>query len=118
VEEVAAPVAEAQEEVATVETVAEASAESGTEAKPEAESVAEAAVTVASEETAPVSFEELFKLRPEIVNPVAEDDDELKKDKKDKKGKKSVEYQFDETRGEVVGRKKHKRGDGAWEEDI
>jgi hypothetical protein len=118
VEEVAAPVAEAPEEVATVETAAEAPAESGTEEKPEAEAVAEAPVTAAGEEAAPVSFEELFKLRPEIVNPVVEDDDELKKDKKDKKGKKSVEYQFDETRGEVVGRKKHKRGDGAWEEDI
>ena len=34
--------------------------------------------------------------------------------KKGKKGKKSVEYQFDEDRGEVVGRKKHKRGDVDW----
>jgi len=83
----------------------------------ETEPIVPAPATTEVEEGAPVSFEELFKLRPEIVNPVAEDDDELKKDKKEKKGKKSVEYQFDEDRGEVVGRKKHKRGDGTWEEE-
>jgi N utilization substance protein A len=99
------------------ETVAEAPA--GPEVVEEkSEAVVEAPAAAEAGETAPVSFEELFKLRPEIVNTVAEDDDELKKDKKEKKGKKSVEYQFDEDRGEVVGRKKHKRGDGTWEEDI
>jgi N utilization substance protein A len=103
--EAEAPVAEVPAEATSVEAAA------GTEV------VAEASSTTAGEETAPVSFEELFKLRPEIVNPVAEDDDDVKKDKKDKKGKKSVEYQFDEDRGEVVGRKKHKRGDGTWEEE-
>ena len=65
------------------------------------------------EEAAPeATFEELFKLRPESFKPGAEEDD--KGDKKGKKGKKSVEYQFDEDRGEVVGRKKHKRGDVDW----
>ena len=59
-----------------------------------------------------LSFEELFKLRPETFRPGAEEED--KTDKKGKKGKKSVEYQFDEDRGEVVGRKKHKRGDAEW----
>lgn len=58
------------------------------------------------------SFEELFKLRPETFRPGAEEED--KTDKKGKKGKKSVEYQFDENRGEVVGHKKHKRGDADW----
>jgi N utilization substance protein A len=111
--EAAAPETEAEA------PVVEASAETAVEAAaaPETEPVAETPTTAPTEETAPVSFEELFKLRPEIVNPVAEDDDDLKKDKKDKKGKKSVEYQFDEDRGEVVGRKKHKRGDGTWEEE-
>lgn len=114
IEEAPAPVAEAAEEVATAETVAEAPAESEV-----AEEKAEAPVAAEGTETAPVSFEELFKLRPEIINAATEDEDELKKEKKEKKGKKSVEYQFDETRGEVVGRKKHKRGDGsAWEEDV
>ena len=69
--------------------------------------------TVPGEEpAAEVSFEELFKLRPESFKPGAEEED--KSDKKGKKGKKSVEYQFDEDRGEVVGRKKHKRGDVDW----
>jgi len=119
IEEAAAPVAEAPAEAAPVNAVADASAESvATGEKPEAEAVAETPVAATGEETVPASFEELFKLRPDIANPVAEDDDELKKDKKDKKGKKSVEYQFDEARGEVVGRKKHKRDDGVWEEDV
>jgi transcription termination/antitermination protein NusA len=117
-----APVVEVPVEVApaeaSAEAVAEAPAEAGTVVEETPEAVAETPAATEAEETAPVSFEELFKLRPEITNAVVEDDDELKKDKKEKKGKKSVEYQFDEDRGEVVGRKKHKRGDGTWEEDV
>lgn len=112
-----AEVADAGAETTPVDTATQAAAESDAAGEtPQAEAVAEVPVAAGSEETAPASFEELFKLRPEIVAPVADDDEELKKDKK--KGKKSVEYQFDETRGEVVGRKKHKRGDGTWEEDV
>lgn len=116
-EEPVAVVAEAAAEAAPVEmaTAAEAAPEAAVEA-PKAEAAVEVPAVPESEEAAPTSFEELFKLRPEIVAPVVEDDDELKKGKK--KGKKSVEYQFDEARGEVVGRKKHKRGDGTWEEDV
>ena len=73
----------------------------------------QAAAESSLEETGPeVSFEELFKLKPDAFKPGTEEDD--KSDKKGKKGKKSVEYQFDEDRGEVVGRKKHKRGDVGW----
>ena len=102
--------------------VAEAAIEPTPEGTTAPETTIEAPVEVPAaaplaEENAPVSFEELFKLRPEITNPVADSEEDLKKDKKDKKGKKSVEYQFDEDRGEVVGRKKHKRGDGTWEEE-
>ncbi len=114
VEEVAAPEAEAEAEAVPAETAVEPAAEAG---QAETETAPEVPAPVAGEEAAPVSFEELFKLRPEIVAPVAEDDDDVKKGK-NKKGKKSVEYQFDESRGEVVGRKKHKRGDGEWEEDV
>ena len=71
-----------------------------------------AAVPVTDETTTDVSFEELLKQRPESFKPAPEDED--KSDKKGKKGKKSVEYQYDEDRGEVVGRKKHKRGDAGW----
>jgi hypothetical protein len=65
-----------------------------------------------------VSLDELFSMKPEIFQtPAGEDDDSADK-KKGKKGKKkSVELVLDEERGEVVGRKKHKRGDDALGED-
>lgn len=94
------------------------------EEAPPAESVAEAVVEAQvpapvaapqEEPEAEASFEELFKLRPESFTPAAEDDSD-KKDKKGKKGKKAVEYEFDEDRGEVVGRKKHKRGGDLFED--
>jgi hypothetical protein len=59
-----------------------------------------------------VSLDELFSMKPEIFQtaPGAEEDSaDKKKGKKVKK--KSVELVLDEERGEVVGRKKHKRGD-------
>jgi N utilization substance protein A len=106
--ETSAPVEEkiAEEAAATVE---EKPADGTIEAEVNAEAPT---ATVEEEATAEVSFEELFKLRPETFRPGAEEED--KSDKKGKKGKKSVEYQFDEDRGEVVGRKKHKRGDADW----
>jgi N utilization substance protein A len=66
-----------------------------------------------------VSLDELFSMKPEIFQTAATEDDESGDKKKGKKGKKkSVELEFDEERGEVVGRKKHKRGDdelgGEW----
>lgn len=112
VEEVAAteepvseePVAESAEAEAVVgEAVAE-------KAKPESQ----------QEDDETMSFEEMFKLRADAIQPVEEpaeeEDDADKKSKKSKKGKKSVVLEFDEDLGEVVGRKKHKRGDD-WDED-
>ncbi len=69
------------------------------------EPVAEAEIETGPE----LSFEEMFKVRPEAVTLSAEEEEKL--ERKGKKGKKSVEYEFDEERGEVVGKKKHKRGD-------
>ena len=65
-----------------------------------------------------VSLDELFSMKPEIFQtPGAEEEDSADK-KKGKKGKKkSVELEFDEERGEVVGRKKHKRGDDDFTEN-
>jgi len=66
-----------------------------------------------------VSLDELFSMKPEIFQSAANDsdDDEAGK-KKGKKGKKkSVALEFDEDLGEVVGRKKHKRGDDDFGED-
>jgi N utilization substance protein A len=59
-----------------------------------------------------VSLDELFTMKPEIFQSTTEGEDEDSKDKKKgKKGKKkSVELEFDEELGEVVSRKKHKRG--------
>ncbi len=68
-----------------------------------------------------VSLDELFKMKPEVFQTAAADEetsDDKKKGKKTKK--KGVSLEFDEGLGEVVGRKKHKRGDDAggegWEE--
>ena len=108
--EVAAPI-----EAAPVETAAAVEGEAVPEVV-EAEVKAEEPVAaVEGEPTPELSFEELFKLRPATFLPGSEEED--KTDKKGKKGKKSVEYQFDEDRGEVVGRKKHKRGDADWTGD-
>ena len=65
-----------------------------------------------------VSLDELFSMKPEIFQtPAGEEEDSADK-KKGKKGKKkSVELVLDEERGEVVGRKKHKRGDDDLGED-
>src|SRR5687767_351302 len=65
-----------------------------------------------------VSLDDLFAMKPEIFQSAGgteEDSADKKKGKKVKK--KSVELEFDEERGEVVGRKKHKRGDDALGED-
>ena len=65
-----------------------------------------------------VSLDELFSMKPEIFQTAAGEEEESADKKKGKKGKKkSVELEFDEERGEVVGRKKHKRGDGDFGED-
>jgi N utilization substance protein A len=59
-----------------------------------------------------VSLDELFSMKPEIFQTAGGEEDDSADKKKGKKGKKkSVELEFDEERGEVVGRKKHKRGD-------
>jgi N utilization substance protein A len=64
-----------------------------------------------------VSLDELFKMKPEIFQSAGEAEDESDKKKGKKKKKTSVELEFDEDLGEVVGRKKHKRGDDDIAED-
>jgi len=113
VEEVATPVEEAPTPVETqVEAPVEVAPEPVEVVEVEAKPVAP--VAVEDEEPETMSFEEMFKLRPDAVRPT-EDEESLDK-KKGKKGKKSVALEFDEDRGEVVGRKKHKRGDG-WDNE-
>jgi N utilization substance protein A len=68
-----------------------------------------------------VSLDELFTMKPEIFQSrpeggEAETEEDKKKGKKKTK-KKGVALEFDESLGEVVGRKKHKRGDDEWESE-
>jgi len=120
------PVEEASEaeesvsaELATEEAVTEEVQPEVVEETPETETV-ETQPEI-QEEAESMSFEEMFKLRADAIQPAAEpaeeDDESGKKSKKTKKGKKSVVLEFDEDLGEVVGRKKHKRGGDDWDED-
>ena len=57
-------------------------------------------------------------MKPEIFQAGPATEDESADKKKGKKGKKkSVELVLDEERGEVVARKKHKRGGDDWGEE-
>jgi hypothetical protein len=66
-------------------------------------------------------IEEIFTLRPDMLQPVAvvaeDDDDEADKKKDKKKKKKVVEIVFDEVLEKSIALKKHKRGDEGWEEE-
>jgi len=67
-----------------------------------------------------VSLDELFALKEMFEAGRMEEEDEEpgeKKDKGKKKRKKSVRIEYDEELGEVVHRKRHKRGDDLYEEE-
>ena len=69
-----------------------------------------------------VSLDELFALKEMFqTGRVSEDEEEEESDDKKKKGKKKkkkhVKIEYDEELGEVVARKKHKRGGDDFEED-
>jgi transcription termination/antitermination protein NusA len=67
-----------------------------------------------TEEPKEEDFDKIFSLQNVLATPpVAEEESEEERNKKkEKKAKKGRELEFDEKRGEVVARKKHKRGDG------
>ena len=130
--EVAAPAEPVAESVAEVESAPVA------ETAPVVMDLAPAAETPVGEKQAPakkeakksaeeeedenakdgVSLDELFKMKPEIFQTTAAGDDDADKKKGGKKvKKKGVELVLDEERGEVVGRKKHKRGDDTFTEE-
>ncbi|MBN1536578.1 MAG: transcription termination/antitermination protein NusA [Anaerolineales bacterium] len=76
------------------------------------------------EEEETVSFDELFALRPEVLDMVPpSDDDEFedeegdKKKKKKKKQRKFVEVEYDPDHDMMVVKKKHKRTDFDWDEN-
>jgi len=111
----------------TVEPIAEPSLEAGTETAP-AEVLPEV-VVLPEGEAAPVvteiaeakPLEEIFTLRPDMLQPAAvateEDEDESDKKKGKKKKKKVVEIVYDEVLEKAIAMKKHKRGDEGWEEE-
>ncbi len=108
-----APAAQAAEALPAEELLAAAPDEVRKEAKTPVEEEEE-------EERAKdgVSLDELFKMKPEIFKSSSEVEAEAADKKKGKKQKKKgVELVLDEERGEVVGRKKHKRGDVFTEEE-
>lgn len=111
-----APPLEAVEEAAAAEAVVEsAPAEEMPEEKKQAEGKKEAKKVVEEEEDGEhakdgVSLDALFQMKPEMFQTAGVEDESADK-KKGKKGKKKgVTLEFDEELGEVVGRKKHKRG--------
>lgn len=81
----------------------------------------EVAAPVVEEEEEETSLDQLFTLKPEILQPTVEteeeeDDSSGGKGKKKKKKSKHVEVVYDPDRDVVVARKKHKRGGGEWSE--
>jgi len=107
----AAPVVQQPEVVAEAAPVA-------AEAKPVKEAVKKEEVEEPAMKDG-VSLEEMFTFKPESFTsetPEEDADSADKKKGKKKTKKKGVELEFDENLGEVVSRKKHKRGgDEAWE---
>ena len=119
-DEVLEPVVAADVPKVTVEEVAEP--------KPEAVPVAETpAVAEPAQEQVPISKEEIFEIKPEILDvpdiliddelPIDEDDeDEDDDDDKSKKRKKFVEIEYDPDRDVTIYRKKHKRDSKGWDD--
>lgn len=107
---------EAQPE-AVAEEVAEASAEEKVEEKKDGDELIEDSDLVKDE----VSLDKMFALKEMFQTGRVEVAEEQPPDDKKKKGKKKkkkhVEIEYDEELGEVIARKKHKRGDDGFSED-
>ena len=114
---------EAVEQPEAVEEVQEPAlqAEEAVAAEEGAPALEAAAVTEPGEEE-PSTLDELFALRPEVLEyPASEDEEEEEEEdadrkKKKKKKKKSVEIEYDPDKDVVIMKKKHKRGGPEWEE--
>jgi transcription termination/antitermination protein NusA len=70
-------------------------------------------VSTPIEEGVEEDFDKIFSLQNVLTVPPSQEEEteEERNKKKEKKAKKGRELEFDEKRGEVVARKKHKRGD-------
>lgn len=127
----AEPIAEIQPEVAVAEVLPEAelapveAVEAPIEAPDaEAEGIAaseqpvEGAAQPTEEE--PTSLDEIFALRPEVLELTQTEDEEEEDEsdkKKKKKKKKYVEVEYDPDRDVVIAKKVRKRGDSEWEQE-
>ncbi len=118
------PEPEVPAEVVAEEAPAEVKAEPAAEIPTEVAVPEEITAAVPEEKAEPVpageepaepdekEFEKIFSLQNVLATPAPTDaGGEEQGKKKDKKVKKGRELEFDENRGEVVARKKHKRGD-------
>jgi transcription termination/antitermination protein NusA len=113
--EPAPAVEEAPAESAPVEETP--TAEKPAERKKEAKKVVEEKEEDSEHAKDGVSLDELFQMKPEMFQTGGGATDDSADKKKDKKGKKKgVTLEFDEDLGEVVGRKKHKRGEDGGED--
>jgi N utilization substance protein A len=85
----------------------------------------ETTIDAETEEEENLSFDEIFTLKPEVFEPVVEEEEEdqepgqgltKKKKKSKKKGARFREIEYDPDKDVTITRKIHKRGDGEWEE--
>jgi transcription termination/antitermination protein NusA len=106
-----------EDEVVEIPEAAETEVVSAEEGEAEAEVVTPEAE---AEEELPTSLDELFALKPEVLDMVEtgdEEDEEEEGRKKKKKKKKYVEMEYDPEKGVTVVKKKRKRGGGDWSDD-
>jgi N utilization substance protein A len=120
------PLPAAEETAVAEEAAAESTpAEEMPEEKKQAEGKKEAKKVVEEEEEEDgehakdgVSLDALFQMKPEMFQTAGAEEESADKKKGKKVKKKGVTLEFDEDLGEVVGRKKHKRGgdggEGEW----
>ncbi len=127
------PAPEPVPEILPVETASQVPAEAAAEAAPveaTAEAVPSTAEAVAEPQAAEAGgaeavseqkpLEEIFTLKPEMLQPAiaAPEDEEDEQGKKKKKKKKVVEIVFDEDLDKTIVKKKHKRGDDTVLDDM
>ncbi len=108
------PVVETEIAESPAETLIEAAVEVAVEAEAtaEVEGIAEAEAAIEDK-----PLEEIFALKPEMLQPVSvTEDEEASSDKKKKKKKKHVEIVYDPEQDQTIAHKKHKRGEAGWTE--
>ncbi|MDI6769708.1 MAG: transcription termination factor NusA [Anaerolineales bacterium] len=108
------PVVEAEIAAAPAAILIEAAVEVAVEAEAtaEVEWIAEAEAAIEDK-----PLEEIFALKPEMLQPVSvTEDEEAASDKKKKKKKKHVEIVYDPEQDQTIAHKKHKRGEAGWTE--